>query len=340
MSDNSKKKYQSSLVIMALELLIFSGSFLSIPYMFIVNRSVFRYVSYEKAVVESLIISIVLTVLFLIFRYTSVYIDEKNIIVRQGFKKHVFSIDDKYTIEKKRIVRTLPIDIKWLRISTASKSSAKRFRLYAFSDGTCEKIVNNICYAHSNSFPKGIKDSIIEHSWDDVNKFSIDKESIIKNERRALYKELLILVGISVFFVIFLLIEDIDFKRTLKMILGTIICTVVIIVELIKYKVNTSRCISDISFKGEHLMINDEHFMINDIEKLTIVHPKISSRSICPLQRYIKIKSFDGVHNYWAGSESSISDSDYNRIVKIVHTAFLSCPEKLNYVTKHSLMYK
>ena len=101
---------------------------------------------------------------------------------------------------------------------------------------------------------------------------------------------------------------------------------------IFKFRKNIKRCPEEIYFIDNHLIIGEENFNIDVIETLSITSAESQSSSIFPVQRYIKIKSAGSKYVFWLGTESSMNDNDYRKIIRILKEAFINAPDKLKII--------
>lgn len=338
-----KKCYRSSPLILLPEFLavaFLSGFILRLPYRLIIHYVSGIYIVRVQAT-EMLICHVtglIIGIVFVMLRYTSVSIDGRNLTIRQRFRKHSFWVSIKFRLEKRPIKSSFfSGELRWLSVMDVREDSPHRFRLYAFSSGTAQKLLNHLAENCTRDMPSVIKSEIVQQSWESQNNFIIDRENVVRNEWKNVRVNSLIWIGITALFALILVFSGDESDWNLKniaVLAAAVICVLNIPFEIVRTKRNTRKCISEISFVGDHLMIDSDHYMIPDIIKLTVTHANVKSRSLYPVQRYIIIKSTDGTHKYWAGSEESISALDYSRIVRVLVLAFVNCPEKIKYVTK------
>lgn len=337
-----KKCYRSSSLILLLEFLavsFFSGFLLRLPYRLIM-RYVFRIYLVRIRSSEILVchlLGVLIGIVFVMLRYTSVCIDGRNLTVRQKFRKHSFLVSIKSTLETRPIKNGyFSGELRWLSVKSVWEDCPHRFRLYAFSGGTAQKLVNCLAEISLSDMPGMIKSDIVQHSWEGEEKFTIDSKGVIRREWKNVRINSLIWVGVTTIFALILFLSgDIIYNlKSIAVLAAAVVCVLNILFQFAKTKSNTKRCISEISFMGDHLMIDGDHYMIPDIIKLNITHDKVKSRSLYPVQRYITIRTADGKHKYWAGSEESIAAFDYSNVIRILVLAFVNYPEKIKYVTK------
>lgn len=324
---------------------LFSGLFLRMPYRFVTRN--FFYIPYRWEIQVCSVIGLLIGLIFLFCAYTSVYIDENEVTVLKRFQRHTYPIDVHLSIGEKNInIKGVSLEKRWLIIKPLlnKSESTKKYRLNAFSDSTCEKLINHMNLLHCHNMPITIKNIVTESSWEGSEYFELDTKRIIRREWESIRTNSLLFL--AVFTVVLIIVYfsnryDRQIYKYIVYIIGLLACLIKIPFEIVKTKRNAKRSLNKISFKGDHLMINDDHYMIPDIRLLTATHKNIKSRSLYPVQRYIILKNYDGVrHKYWCGSEYSISAADYGDLVRILVDAFLNCPEKLKLLTKRSFWSK
>lgn len=338
-----KRYYRSSLLILLPEFIavaFLSGFFLRLPYRLIAHFVFGIYIVRMRAAEIPVchLIGLAIGIVFVMLRYTSICIEGRKLTIRQRFRKHSFWVSIQFKLEKRPIKSSFfSGELRWLSVKDVREDSQHRFRLYAFSGGTAQNLLNNLVEVCAKDTPSTIKSDIVQQSWEGNDRINIDSESIVRNEWKNVRLNSLIWIGITALFALILILSGDENSWNIKniaLLAASIICVLNIPFEFLRTKGNIRKRISEISFMGDHLTIDGDHYMIPDIVQLTVTHASVKSRSLYPVQRYIIIKSVDGTHKYWAGSEESISALDYNNIIRILMLAFINCPEKIRYVTK------
>lgn len=349
---DERKTYRSSPIIFlqAFIIGIFSGFFLRMPYR-LITRNVF-YLPYKWEIPLCTAVGLIFGGVFLLCTYTAVYIGGNEVTIVKRFRKHTYPIDAHLSIGEKNInVKGISFEKRWLIIrSQINNCKPKKYRLNAFSDAVCEKIINQLNLLHWQDTPLTVKNIIAESSWDGDEHFELDAEQIIKREWKSIRNNSLMWIGLTAVMAVLVMLLKLGehdtyrygqrWYKSIAYLLVSFVLVLEIPFEVIRTKRNAKRCLYELSFKGDHLMINDDHYMIPDIQLLTVTHESIESRSLYPVQRYITIRDHDGIHKYWVGSESSILREDYRSVVGILVSAFVNYPEKIKHITKRSLWNK
>ncbi|MCM1226073.1 MAG: hypothetical protein NC320_01450 [Clostridium sp.] len=343
---DERKTYRSSPIIFLKAFIagLIFGFFLRIPYR-IVTRNVF-YLPYKWEIPLCTVLGLILGAVFLLCTYTSVYIDDREVTVKKHFRKYTYSIEAHLSIGEKNInIQGVSLERRWLIIKPLSKEkkSSYRHRLNSFTDSACENIINQLNLYHWQDMSAEVKNVITENSWYGGEHFEFDAKNIIKREWKNVRTNSLMVLGITAAILIAVYFSnkyDVRVYKYVAYAIAAVVCLINIPFEIIRTKRNAERCLYELSFKGDHLMINDDHYMIPDIQLLTVTHKNIKSNSLYPVQRYIVVKDSNRTHKYWAGSESSVSDTDYGRAVSILVSAFVNYPEKIKHIIKRPLLSK
>lgn len=322
----------------------FCGFFLRMPYR-LITRNVF-YLPYDWEIPISFVFGLIIGAVFLFCNYTTVYVEDLNVVVVKRLKKHIHPVSIGFSIGEHHFTANgVSFEKRWLIIKQLAGNDKKavKYRLYLFTDSACERLINQIQLLSRQKMPELVREIITDASWEGHEHTRLDTGEIIRREWKSIRTNSQIFAALVPAFAVYYIWSRDRVWSDFKFIICVFIlyfCLTYILFEVLRTRKNSQRCLREISFKGDHLMINDDHYILPDIKLITVTDPNLKSRSLYSVQRYITIRNYDGMHKYWCGSEASISNEDYSEVMRILVNATVNYPDKLKHIIKRSFWTK
>lgn len=334
METDKKKFYPGPIITAAVWAVrgILIGALLNILYEFLV---IFRfmdviYLQWPLSIITGLAVSAVVT--FVLFTY--VVVDSEAVEIRKIGRKKILNISDfdfhTYSLTKENSEMKALIIKVFLYVKNDEVNKA--FRLRSFSQKSADKIVNeiNILKAEATEFEQ--KARIQKESFMGEKFVSVPKQLIKKAEKKRIILIIEIYTVLLAFFLFTIYTDNGTMRAYLALAVMGFMLFIWIPHYIFKFRKNTERCPEEIYFVDNHLIVGEENFNIDEIETLLIISAECRSSSIFPVQRYIKIKSAGSKYIFWLGTESSMNDNDYQKIIRLLKEAFINSPDKLKII--------
>lgn len=105
-------------------------------------------------------------------------------------------------------------------------------------------------------------------------------------------------------------------------------------VEALRIWVRRKRCPGSISKNGAHLFFDGKHFSVSEIDQICLTDADAVSKSIYPLNRYIRIAARGKRYKYWLGSAGCLSREAYREICEGIEELFTWNPSRVVYRNK------
>lgn len=207
----------------------------------------------------------------------------------------------------------------------------KRCRLYGFDDHTVSALHNQIRVKLTEQLDTAekieIADSVKKNISQRQSEFAFDHDSLFAKEASYLRKALLFTVLLAAACVIIMMTENVTMFSELGILAAAFIINIPI--QIVLFQKRKKMCPSHIQVISTGLFIDGKYYSFDMIHKIELIRKK--DTSVFPTEYYITLRA-DGKEKYWLGSNKS--NSEYPAFCKILQSAMVFCPDKLEYLNR------
>lgn len=278
-----------------------------------------------------LAVSTIFVLLYLLPKRTRIRISKTQMEICQGMHHlHIFPLTSCEISPHKKIRNgCLKRESFYLKIQKRNGKPIL-YKLPFFSKNTYTALISAIHAAGTHAIPAELRS---EMAYQDLQEGELTYRMPISQirtaewKRFALFSAVILIVSVVMFFLRKEYVLPIEY---LFLILSVIL-PVSIPIEAVRIIRNLARCPKTIRRHGTFLFMDDTCFSVSRISKIVMTDRRAVSKSIYPLNRYIKIVMDGKQHIYWAGSVGALSDSEYAELCDGIERIFLSLPDKVYY---------
>lgn len=290
-----------------------------------------------------IMISAFLAFVVVVVRYTVVSASGDRIEIKRPGRKYCYLLDESEIIQESRKSLNASIFSPLYKHSLVIENKGGKkesIRLYLFSVGTLDALMNHILTMQvERNNELAAKDRTFREMFYAEGSYYLDRDSIIQKEWKSVRKISLVWIVLTT---ILLLASISGYEgyysvlQTYAALVAGLICVAYIPFCILRTKRDAKSCPAQISFMGEHLEIGSDHYTMSGISRVSMTSAKLTTNSVYPVQRYLTVEYYDGKHQYWLGSQSSVPASEYLKLFDLVNEAFLNRQDKFQIISKRS----
>lgn len=290
-----------------------------------------------------IMISAFLSLIVVAVRYTVVSVSGDRMEIRRIGRKYGYLLDGSEITQESR--RSLSASIlsslyKHSLVIESKGGKKESIRLYLFSVRTLDALMNCILTMQiERNNELAAKDRTFREMFYAEGSYHLNRDVIIQKEWKSVKKISLTWIVLTA---ILLLASLSGYEgyysvlQTYAAFVAGLICVAYIPFCILRTKRDAKSCPAKISFMGEHLEIGSDHYTVSGILCVSMTSAKLTTNSVYPVQRYLTVESYDGKHQYWLGSQSSMPVSEYLKLFDLVNKAFLNRQDKFRIINRRS----